>query len=326
MLKYPYSYPSDMIGNSACAPTVGSDYVLDLGAGSGYYALAAASGDGVYRIQVGVAIANWGDFSYGDYVQFVVGNGQVISDTSRIVNVIEPRNGTTTPSTSVSFKYDIFTATSSPYSQTCAVITDINTLVQTETCGSLLFSGATSISLSKTLTSGHAYTWYADLRATSTALRVQSANYTFYVVSKTGFEFEDIDGLESPLDLHTSSTSASSTSFIDYVNIPKLLRTKIPFAYIYQFGTLLLHLDDIPAAQNTALRLTFVASAASSTLPAGLYSSLSNVEMFSTTTATKLIPSSVLSVLYLLQVAVIWVGVAFTCFHIGTRAFNHNAA
>jgi len=133
-------------------------------------------------------------------------------------------------------------------------------------------------------------------------------------ISTTG---PSVDAIVDP-----DAVASSTGFFLNFLDVPNLLRTKAPFAYIFQISNLMQTASSVPASTNSSLTLSFVPSSAS-TSPLG--SVLSNVVVFSTSTVSSLIPSSALSALRALQVGTIWLAVGFLMFREGLKAIKHKA-
>jgi len=231
---------------------------------------------------------------------------------SAILNTISPLANMATPSTQVVFEFTYWNA--DDFDTAGAEIVNItqqqNIAPLTE---DILVSGQGSFQQTLGLNSGMSYMWRPYLyNSSSTEKLFGEWEVPFGVVTTTG-----------TTTAFATSISSTTPSFSDYVNVPELLKTKVPFAYLYQFVTMLQDTSSIPSATSTSLTLSFISQNASTTVPASFYNSLTNVEMFSTSTVTDLMPQNVIDLLYALQVAVIWLSVAFTCYHVGMRATNH---
>jgi len=107
-----------------------------------------------------------------------------------------------------------------------------------------------------------------------------------------------------------SSTPLDSTNLISFLNVPQLLKTRVPFAYIYSFASVLI--DDVSSSTLT------------STLPSGgftvvigtsTYAREIVVDMFSTSTITHFLTPTMVSLFRGLMVAITFISFGFFLFH-----------
>jgi len=106
-----------------------------------------------------------------------------------------------------------------------------------------------------------------------------------------------------------TSTLLDTTNFLSFLNVPNLLKTKVPFAYIYQFASALT--DTISSSTPTDIpsgRFSVV-------LPQGHSSTTISVDMFSTTTVTYFLTPPLISGLRGLMVAITFFSLGLFLFH-----------
>jgi len=129
--------------------------------------------------------------------------------------------------------------------------------------------------------------------------RYKSKGFQFTVVSSQ--YSEDIPPFSSfdPDDFETSTT----TGFFGFLNVPRLLQTKIPFSYAYQMYDLLVSLDNIAAATSSGVTISLSAGTTSPIIG----SSLQNIPLFSTTTVTTYLNGSTLAAIRALIIASLWI-------------------
>lgn len=106
-----------------------------------------------------------------------------------------------------------------------------------------------------------------------------------------------------------TSTIASSTNLLNFLNVPTMLKTKVPFAYIYQVGTTL---TDAISSTSPA---TIPSGSFDIHLPIGNSSTTISVNMFSTTTITYFLNPTAIGIIRGLMVAVTYTSLGLFLFH-----------
>lgn len=218
-----------------------------------------------------------------------------------------------TASTSVLFSYDVFVASSS-FTFACAEISSItNQQNLAPLCRPILSSGVTSFNATTTLVTGNSYSWRPYLLDSVNGIRFNSD----WIIP---FGIVSTSGTTTPYFVPSLASSTNPT-FLDFVNIPSLLQRKLPFSLFYDVNNILQGIDQIPASSAPTAIFDFIAPSASTTFPA-LYSSLTDVELFSTSTVTELVPEEVSSLFLLIQQATIWFFAVMTCYKLTFRVFQ----
>jgi len=139
-----------------------------------------------------------------------------------------------------------------------------------------------------TLTTDHQYFWRPVMTNTTTGFQVEGKWNLLYIINNTNGQTFD------PSLVATTTPSA----FSDFLNIGNLLSTKIPFAYVYQIGTLLL---DLANSTTTAV-------APIGQIPINLGHGTSTLTVFSTSTVTYFFSDSQISLLRGIMVLILYVG------------------
>lgn len=215
------------------------------------------------------------------YTYFTWNGGNVVSpiggpSLSYIVSPLTPLTGPTASSTiPVSFTY-LNTGTEG-YNEAGAEVTDI-------TSGTIFLSVETSVSgvgfgtstTAYSIPAGHAFIWRPYLRdstGTSTTLYGNMIG-PIDAVSGSGL----VPGTEN------INANGTTTAFTDFLNIPKLLETRVPFAYFFAVGSLINSLatttSDFPTltltigATSTPIHISWMILSSSTIL---MYSGTNNV-------------------------------------------------
>jgi len=259
---------------------VGTDPILQEGqmnidnnltAGTSYYlALNRSANPAInYRIS-GNTLGDWGIYLSSDGVLPPEFN-------TRWLAPYTPENGVTTASTSVSFSADYYFDCTSSFGLLDRVafeIVDATTgesgptrfgSTQIATCGTA------TLNANRTLTTGHFYLWRPVIFSSSgTTTPIEGQYYS-------------INGVVTPSASSTpflgatvgTSTLPNTTNLLSFLNVPTLLQTKIPFAYIFQIA------DGIKVGMS---------SSTAATIPSGTFTwkgvtgATTTIDMFSTTT------------------------------------------
>lgn len=235
------------------------------------------------------------------------------SSTTRFITPYIPNNGVISGSTNVNFNVDYFyNDSANPYLNVVGIdLKDVTTGFQYAPIESpILASGGGEYDHNYILTAGHYHLWRPYMRSTSNQEdTIYGSWYSLDVVTPSASSTYFIDPITG------EPINATSSSFFDFLNVPQLLQTRVPFAYIYQVGSLLLTLDDIQATSAPIFMLPL--GMASTTLPG-----VSDIEFFSVDTITDLMPSSFVTLARLLMSAITIVGCAMLLFSETKRIFS----
>jgi len=107
-----------------------------------------------------------------------------------------------------------------------------------------------------------------------------------------------------------TSTPLDSTNFLSFLNVPELLKTRVPYAYIYQFASALIN-----AAGSSTIASTIPSSQFDITIGTGTYATTVPVVLFSTSTITHYINPTVMALFRGIMVAVTYLSFIFFVFH-----------
>lgn len=222
---------------------------------------------------------------------------------TRVIQSNSPNNGATTGSTNVTFDFDYYYGEDRPDITLAGVeiqdLTDNYSYSPIEE--TILASGESSYVVARTLEQGHLHLWRPYLRATTSINTIYGDWQSFDVVTASASSTQYIDP-ETGLPI-----VSTSTTFFDFINVPNLLRTKAPFAYMYEISDIITDFDTVTATNTPAFTLD--TDFASTTLPG-----LGDIELFSVDTVTELIPSGMLTIMRALMVATVYISLAFVLF------------
>jgi len=153
----------------------------------------------------------------------------------------------------------------------------------------------------------------ADIKQeTSTGLELVVSTSTALTATTTQFIYDVTTGqlIWNSTMGSTSTTTGSDTNFLGFLNVPNLLATKWPFAYIFQISQVLI--SEIASSTPTAIPSSSfnvhlgIAGHASTTL---------QVDMFSTSTIAYFLTPTTTSTLRALMVAVTYFSTLWFLFH-----------
>lgn len=156
-------------------------------------------------------------------------------------------------------------------------------------------------------------TFEGDLKQEdSTGLTLITSTSTTLTATSTQYIFDATTGqlIWNSTMGSTSSTTASDSNFLGFLNVPQLLATKWPFAYIFQISSILI----------SGIASTSAVSIPSSSFSvhlgvAGHASTTLQVDMFSTSTIAYFLTPTATSTLRALMVAVTYFSTLWFLFH-----------
>lgn len=296
-----------------------------------YFSLGAASG-GVYSTLTGgsfqtfcqaqpnivFASSTWAGYSSGTYYMFYglasvgqtypnidwfyvpfvwdgispyVSYGQSTS-SSYIGSIVSPQpNGMTTASTSVNFSFNYFVNVLDGYTKVGLELNDVDgnsTIVPVY--GYISGSGLKTFTATSTFEYSH-YVWWRPYLENASSTKKYGVWQSFYVVSASTTN-------QTLLPIDQDATS----SIMAMLNVPNLLKTRVPFAYIFQIAEVISDTSMVSSSSVASLTLNFVSSSSP------YASQLNGVAMFSTSTITSLMGSTNLGIMRALLVAITYVG------------------
>jgi len=149
------------------------------------------------------------------------------------------------------------------------------------------------------------------IEATTTRFFVtsDSSGYQNYVPSQ---DYATTTGFTIPQFTDATvgtSTLLDTTNFLSFLNVPQLLKTKVPFSYIFQIG------DAIDAGLSSSTALEIPSGTFEVELPLGTHGTTTlEVDMFSTTTITYFLNDTAISSLRGLMAAITYIGMGMFIF------------
>jgi len=224
------------------------------------------------------------------------------SSTTHFIAPYTPANGSLSPTEDPTFSFTFNFIDYGRWDYAGVEIQDLSTgAVGYLATSSISSIGINSYSSSEHLFSGHLYLWRPYLGS----FTGNPSLYGDYYSLDVGFR----SGSSTPYTGATVGTSTvpDTTSLLSFLNVPQLLRTKIPFAYIYQIAT--------------GLSQGFGSSTASS-LPTGTISytipgrATSSIDLFSTTTIGYFLSPSLIALFRGLQVAILYISFGYALYRI----------
>jgi len=257
-----------------------------------------ASGDGDYYLYAPACGSLTNDY----YVHFVrsggVWSGPLADTPTYIVRPYTPSNGALAASTSVSFSFDYFfnSAESFGFLDTVAIeLIDTNVSSAPTKYGiqSISATGFSTYNHTMDLIAGHFYLWRPTIysSATSTAPVIGDL-YSLDVVTRAGSSTPFLSATVG------TSTLPDALNLLSFLNVPNLLQTKIPFAYIFQIY------DGITIG---------ISSSTAATLPSGTFTwkgptgATTTTDFFSTTTIGYYFSPSLISAWRAFELAILYI-------------------
>jgi len=272
-------------GSTACAGYAGVNPV------------SYTTGDGQYTFGFGAGSENY-------YQDFIISNGNIILTPTHIIPPYQPYNGNVSTSTAVAFTYSYYFNDVQSYGlidKAAIELGDQSAGQSPIKFGSVSInaSGQSTFSYATNLIAGHLYLWRPILYSSSGSTTPVAGDwYSLNVVYPAGSSTPFLGATVG------TSTLVDSTNLLSFLNVPNLLNTKFPFAYIGQVS------DVVFAAINS-----------SSTKPIGQWNytldfggATTTVAFFSTSTITYFLPPSLLNPLVALLKATYYVAFAFYAF------------
>jgi len=239
------------------------------------------------------------------------------STETRVKSLVEPQNGTTTYSTSVTFTATWFNnPVDGDFDKFQFEISDVTGGIQYAPVQvDVLVSGNATSTILKNLQSGHYHLWRACFFNTTLFSKRCSAFQSFNVVTASASSsfpvIPDID--------ETNATSSAQGGIFNFLNIPQLMQTRYPFSYFYAIGALYEELQATSTESIAAVVLDFENLAISTTSKNALPSSW---EVFGTSTVTQYIPEAVQTAWRFLMTATVWMGFAYFLYRRITSLFH----
>lgn len=220
---------------------------------------------------------------------------QNASTTSYIVEYVSPVVSPT-GSTLVNFEFDYWNTGFEGFDKSGVEIRDVTAGYQYSPLESDIISvGNSTYSQNYTLTQGHGHLWRPYLRnSASSTVPYLYGNWVGMIDVVT----------DSASSTPAITESASTTAFSRFLNVPDLLKRKIPFSYVYEMQQIYANLDNATSSSVGSIVVDF----SGSTTPSYLQSAFSNITLFSTSTVTSYLSPTLIALINALLVAVIWAG------------------
>jgi len=282
------------------SPPSGSSLELD----SGTFSTCWTAGAGEYSILI-FAADNTTLLAYTRFQYDGASTWTVLSPArTRWIGPYTPANGSyssTTPTTFSATYYNAGTEGFDLATFSIKDVTDPSNHPLTFPVNTAL--GSQTITNHVQLTNSHAYLWRPVIySSTSSSSPIYGDWYSFQSTSTPNATFDPnfISGTVG------TSTLLSSTNLLSFLNVPSLLQTKIPFAYIFQIA------DGFATGLN----------ASSTAIPSGVMSyklpgvATSSEDMFSTSTISRFLSPTMIATLRGLQLAILYILVGYALYRI----------
>lgn len=268
--------------------------------------------DGQYRWLVGTDSSdcdetNYTTYDYGDV--WVVGGIAYdyfvppLSDTSGISFFIDTISPVTSPtaSTNVNFKWTGYNTGQEGYDKIGVEIRNVTAgITVVPTLQDSAFTGTVTYDQDYTLTTGQGYLWRPFFTNTASST----------VPNKNGEWVGMIDIVTTSASTSCGSLcgdSESSSFLFAFLDVPTLLKTKVPFSYVYEFSGIIGGYSEITASDVSEITVSF----SGSTTPPALSATFDDITLFSTSTVTHFLSPTLLALMKLLLSMTIWVGAGF---------------
>jgi len=294
------------VGSGDLTSFLGFDFLSHIGSVPDSFSSVDCTVAGTYYLSLKT---DTGDLYYGQFEYdgtFLFGDNLASSAFPSSIVSFSPSDGFVTASTTVTLSADVFFNSVQDF----GILTDIEfNLANIETQFQYLpfvfpinSSGTSTYATTTVLDKGQHFMVVSFLDATGD--RFGSRAFEFTVFSSQ-FDF----ALPPFSTLDPSAVATSSSFFFSFLNVPALLRTKVPTAYVYDIVTLVKGLDSSSTSSLGSVSFDFAVIGSGTPLSLG-----GTVTLFSTSTVSQLFPSGLLSVLRFLMVSVIYVSGAMYVF------------
>jgi len=220
--------------------------------------------------------------------------------SSRIISLVTPQNGATSPTASVTFQFSWFNSGLELYTVSQVEISDITNGYQYAPVSSnAAVSGYGTTTQILSLTPNHLHLWRACLLNPQSNQKTCSPTRSLNVVgASASSSFPTLPTVDD-----SNATSTIEGSIWGFLNAYTILQQKLPFAYFFQVGDLLYELQSTSTSSFEPVVFDYgsldISTTSKNALPEKWIA-------FSTSTVTEYIPSGVLDVWRILMQAVIW--------------------
>lgn len=221
-----------------------------------------------------------------------IGSLGAISSTTRITTITSPTNGSTTSGGIVDFNYSFFNG-SEGYDRYGFELRDITGSFQyTAKESSITASGNNTVSTTTSLTAGHLHLWRPYLK--------RNSDNNFIYGNWISFDVSYASSSSTPLILG-NEYATSTTGFLPFLNISKLLQTKAPFAYIPQVYDVVVSAIQTSTSTIPSTSINFVLASGTTAVQTVA------IDLFSTSTITHFLTPTYVGYLRALMVAVTYI-------------------
>jgi len=107
-----------------------------------------------------------------------------------------------------------------------------------------------------------------------------------------------------------TNTPSLTTNLLSFINVPQLLSTRVPFAYLFQFGSIV-----SAAVSSSSVASELPSSDFTIVIASGTRPTVVNVDLFSTTTITHYLPAPVVAPIRTLLAGITYFMMALFLFH-----------
>jgi len=220
--------------------------------------------------------------------------------STRITSIISPVNNTTLPTTLATFSFRFWNG-EPVYDRYGFELRDITGNFQyISKESSILASGFSTVSTTTSVTANHFHMWRAYLKDTSTGSYIYSNWNSFEVVGSSASS--------SPL-LSGNDYATSTNGFLEFLNVPELLKTKAPFAYLPLMWNTLTQTSGIATSTVATSTMSFVMASSTS------FQQTITIDFFSETVFRRFLSQDLINLLRGLLATLIYAGTLWYIYH-----------
>jgi len=250
------------------------------------------------------------------YLWSIEASPSQVGTTSRILSLIQPSNGATSPTSDVIFQFSWFNSGIEAYDIAQTEVSDLTQGVQItpqESVAALTGYGTTTHIYS--LEPNHLHIWRACLVNSTTNQKTCSASRSLNVVgASASTSYPILPDVDS-----SNATSTASGGIFQFLNIPYLLQTRYPFSWFYDINQIV---NDMQSTSTSAFEPVLFDYDSLEISTTTKHSLPPTWEAFSTTTIGQYIPPTVLSIWRLLMQSVLWFAFAAYVYHTLGKQFH----
>lgn len=244
-------------------------------------------------------------FGTAGFEIYIVLSSPFSSTNSTITNVYPLLVDSPTPSTTVDWEFDYYNACVEGYDVAGVEIQDVtNGFDYAPVEQDITSCGGDTYTHTFNFPSGASLLYRNYLRDTSTT--TPSPKLYGSLVGLVNI----VSGNPNITPYLSTSTTASTTAFFDFINVPYLLQSRKPFSYIYQISVLLSDVGSTTADTAGSVAYDFGTYASGTPL-----ASIGSVTLFSTSTVTHFLSPTLLALFRGFLVAVLYISAGMFIFH-----------